>query len=137
MQVTLKNGLAGVALIFTIIFGSLATQAAESKLNGLLLNETRTRFGNEFYRHFCDAWGEPRIDFLYTVVVREIPDPRWGSIFSVDINGQEVYRKTIQPRSSQAWKEAGEAVSRARSALLELMHNEKSGGSEDLMGNGY
>ncbi len=125
------------ATIVTVIFIMVATPAkSQVEINGLIIDESRTVTGREFYREFFESWGEPTVDITYDIVIKEIPDARWGSMLSIDINGTTAWRKILQPRSGKAREEARASVPQVRRFLeyLRTSTEEKSG---DLVGDGY
>lgn len=106
-------------------------------MSGLLIDQTRTLFGREFFRHFSTAWGEPQTDFQYNLVVREIPDARWGSMIIIDVNGREVYRKRLAPRSGDVEQEVEKALPRVRRNFVYLMRADEAEAPADFKGEGY
>lgn len=109
---------------------------AQVEINGLIIDESRTITGREFYREFFERWGDPRVDYSYNIVIREIPDARWGSILSVEVNGMTAWRKIVRPRAGNSREEARESVPQVRRMLEYLKtSDEKSHG--DLAGEDY
>lgn len=111
--------------------------AEETEVNGLIIDQTRTRIGQDFYREFCTLWGEPKSDFRYNISINEIPDARWGSLIIVTVNGQEAYRNTLRPRSGLVEEEAPKAIERAKSYLAYLIRTNGNHDTADIRGNGY
>jgi curli production assembly/transport component CsgE len=110
---------------------------AQGALAGLLVDQTRTRIGQEFYRQFCANWGEPRIDFLYNIAIKEMPDARWGSLITVRVNNRVAYRGSLRPRSSQVGEEVHKAIIQVKKYLLYLVRTNGNHDTPDLRGNGY
>mgnify|MGYP001244682091 CR=1 FL=1 len=110
---------------------------ADPEVNGLLIDQTRTRIGQDFYRHFCTLWGNPNIPIRYNIVIKEIPDARWGSFIAVEVNGRPAYRTTLRPRSGGAEEAAKQAIPRVRGYLRYLIDTNGGQDTEDLKGDGY
>lgn len=110
---------------------------ANEEINGLLLDQTRTLLGHEFARQFAAKWVEPRSALSYNIVIREIPDPRWGSLLRVEVNGVEVDRRTLRPRAGGAEEAASESARKVRWYLGYVLKTNGDQGSADLQSNGY
>lgn len=129
-----RRGLAALAAGAWLMTGVPADGQVE--INGLIIDESRTMTGREFYRDFFERWGDPNLEFPYNIVIRELPDARWGSILSIDVNGTTVWRKVVRPRTGDARKEARESIPQVRRVLEHLRTiDEKRDG--DLVGDGY
>lgn len=114
-----------------------AALAEETEVNGLIIDQTHTRIGQDFSREFCTLWGDPQVDFRYNIGIKEIPDARWGSLIIVTVNGQEAYRNTLRPRSGLTEEEARKATAQVKSYLVYLIRTNGNHDTEDLKGNGY
>lgn len=115
----------------------IASQCVDAEINGLIVNQTRTLIGSEFYRHFCTLWGEPKVDYQYNITIMEIPDARWGSLMTIEVNGKIAYRKSIRPRSDKAKEEASHSIPQIRKFLMYLISTNGKNSSEDLQDEGY
>lgn len=109
--------------------------SAQVEINGLVIDASRTMTGREFYREFFEQWGEPKVDFPYNIVIREIPDARWGSMLMVEINGVTAWRKSVRPRAGNARDEARGSVSQVR-RVLEYLKDSEERQEGDLPGEG-
>jgi len=126
-----------LSFILLVSPAGFAANHGEAEINGLLIDQTRTLMGHEFYRHFCTLWGEPQVDFQYNVTIKEIPDARWGSLITVDVNGTTAYRKSLRPRSGKAEEEAKASISRVKKHLIYMIKTNGKQNSQDLKGNGF
>ncbi len=92
---------------------SLAAQSADSlqapsaspdprpstiTIDGLVLNETRTRMGTNFFDIFYSRWTPPENARNFTITVKEQPMPSLGTRVVVNLNGQPVFQTRLQPR---------------------------------------
>ena len=71
-------------------------------LGGLLLDETVTVLGHEFFSAYADAWRELDGDQRYSVTIFEIPTARFGSTIRVQAQGRIVYQALLKPNRDAA-----------------------------------
>ena len=84
-------------------------------LGGLILNETFSVVGNDFFQAFEEYWVEPEgISFSYTVSVGEEPAPRFGSRVVVEVGSTVLFRAFLRPNSRQTKTAARRAARRVR-----------------------
>lgn len=86
-------------------------------LTGLVVDETRTTIGRDFYDVFYEAWEAPEGSVNYTVVVEEQPVPSLGARVIVRINDDVAFDTRLQPRYDQIRQAALAAVSYAQRTL--------------------
>ena len=85
-----------------ILLVLLATpvRAQEDIIQGLVVDNTITRFGHDFYRHFTSRLTDTTsMDF--NLVVLERPSARWGSLVWVEYERRVLYRQFLQPNNNQ------------------------------------
>ena len=76
---------------------------------GLVLDETVTVLGHEFFSAYADAWRELDGDQRYSVTVSEVPTARFGSTIRVQAQGRMVYQSLLRP-NRQAAREVAQGV---------------------------
>ena len=86
-------------------------------ISGLVVDETRTTIGRDFYAVFYEAWEAPEGSVNYTVVVEEQPVPSLGTRVIVRINDDVAFDTRLQPRYDQVREAALAAVMYAQRAL--------------------
>ena len=86
-------------------------------ITGLVVDETRTTVGRDFYDVFYEAWQAPEGSVNYTVVVEEQPVPSLGTRVIVRINDDVAFDTRLQPRYDQVREAALAAVMYAQRAL--------------------
>lgn len=86
------------------------TQAADIDVGGLLINQTRTLAGQEFYRAFTTVWQAYDPDSVYTLVVEEKAGLRNGSQIVVLAYDKPVYRSFINFNPRKAAERGQEAA---------------------------
>lgn len=86
--------------------GVLAPQHKPADLNrpiqsdpydGVVVNETITLLGNDFYRSFVAAWRDKPLSDRYAITIRERPSVRWGTQVWVEFNRRRVYQSFLPP----------------------------------------
>ncbi|MFP8488066.1 CsgE family curli-type amyloid fiber assembly protein [Gracilimonas sp. Q87] len=83
-----------------------AEKAAEKKdlepfrmeVDGMVLDETISKIGRDFYNVFYQYWSPPEEAYNYTITITEKPAPSLGTIVSVKINDTYTYQSRLQPR---------------------------------------
>lgn len=113
--------------------------AAEEELmleiTGLIIEETMTRIGYEFYEYFFLFWEAPEVEVKdYNILISEKASPIWGSWVKVNIDDTTVWSKVIRPRS----EEIEDAVKQAIEATKQYLYNyeQYQFQTEDMVGTG-
>lgn len=86
-------------------------------INGLVVDETRTTIGRDFYDVFYDAWLAPENSINYTIAIEEQPVPGRGTRLIVRLNGEIAFDTRLLPRYEQIQQAALAAVGYTRRAL--------------------
>jgi len=113
--------------------------AAEEELmleiTGLIIEETMTRIGYEFYEYFFLFWEAPEVEVKdYNILISERASPMWGSWVKVNVDETTVWSKMLRPRS----EEIEDAVKQAIEATKQYLYNYKQYQfqTEDMVGTG-
>ncbi|WP_340104133.1 CsgE family curli-type amyloid fiber assembly protein [Rhodohalobacter sp. 8-1] len=86
---------------------------------GIVLDETRSKTGRDFYNAFYEAWSKWKGVENSVVRVAEKPGPGLGSIVYVEVNYEEIFELRLRP-GDQRTKQAGDvAAARTLSYLKE------------------
>ena len=82
---------------------------------GLLVNETFTVTGSQFYRAFYEAWSVPEAAATYnfTITVAEAPAPRLGTQLTVVLEGTTLFQSRLRPNTEGIKQMARQAAQRA------------------------
>jgi curli production assembly/transport component CsgE len=129
------------ALIFLLIFplalahGPSVWAQSEVEIEGLIIDQTRSKMGHDFYQEFVTSWEDPPGVRAYNIVIGEQNDPRLGNWVVLEI-GDSVYRALLKPRAEDIAQAASEAIAATRDYLLNLAENEKSLEEKDMKGKG-
>ncbi|MEJ8801236.1 CsgE family curli-type amyloid fiber assembly protein [Pontibacter sp. H249] len=75
------------------------TQASvDLEVDGLVVDETITKVGRDFYDIFLMQWEAPPMAKNFTVLVKEQPARGNGSLVSIAINDVLLFEQVLQPR---------------------------------------
>ncbi len=68
-------------------------------ISGLIVDETKTKVGGDFYYFFTNHW-EP-LPGNYTITLKELAEPRIGNIIFVSVNERLIFKRNVKPRSDE------------------------------------
>jgi curli production assembly/transport component CsgE len=85
----LLPGLLTALLIAAPVWGS------DDGLDGLVINQAATRFGQEFYVEFVKYWNEYQIVTPASLIVHERPSARWGSAIWIEYRGRNIFKRNV------------------------------------------
>lgn len=115
--------LAGIIML-TILTGIGAPFAGAQddglEFHGLILDQTRTMIGRNFYEYFSSQW-EPVDGIDYTITITEMADPLRGSVVEIRVNDTLTFRKNVSPRNDEIEEAARQGASRTRHFILNRM----------------
>ncbi len=131
----------GLILAVVLLLCFSVSWAQEEGLDGLLLDQTQTRAGHEFYRDFVTFWEAPEGIEGFNIFIGERASAQWGSWIWIKVNDMTVYRKMLKPQTQQIQEAAKEGVevvkrylfyrySEDKKRLEQLEHGDMSG--EDI-----
>jgi len=89
-----------------------AEQEIFRELDGMVHDETRSKFGRDFYDIFYRHWQSPPQASNYSIRIIEQPAPSLGSIIIVRVNDDETFKIRLQPKYDFV-EEAGKSAVRA------------------------
>lgn len=102
-----------------------AEQQIFLELDGLVMDETRSKIGRDFYDIFFQQWVAPPNSNNFTIVISEQPTPSLGSMVSVTVNGEQIFRYRLQPRYEVIEQVATYAVRFTHNYMQENKHQYK------------
>lgn len=86
--------------------------AAEDRLGALVVNQTVTVAGQEFFQHFVAAWREREMADRYSISITERPTARFGSQLWVEYAQRRVLQLQL-PASRSGLQALGERAAEA------------------------
>lgn len=113
-----------------------AEEGLMDEITGLIIEQTMTRIGYDFYEYFFLLWETPRMLGIrdYNIFINERASPMWGSWIWVDVNGATIWNKVLKPRSAEVEDAAKEAIEVTKQYLINYQQYQFQ--SEDLVGTG-
>jgi hypothetical protein len=113
-----------------------AEEELMDEITGLIMEQTMTKIGYEFYEYFFLLWEPPQEVGVkdYNIFIREMASPVWGSWVSVSVNGATIWNKVLRPRSAEVEDSAKEAIVVTQQYLYNYQQYQFQ--SEDLVGTG-
>jgi LysM repeat protein len=86
----------------------------------MVLDETRSKMGGNFYSAFYKHWETPEGARNSTITISEQPMPSMGTLVQVEIDNQIVFRNRLQPKYYQNEQAAKRAVQICRYRLQRM-----------------
>jgi len=68
------------------------------EVDGMILDETITKMGRDFYNIFYQYWQQPPEAYNFTIKISEQPAPTLGTMVSVKVNDTRTFHARLQPR---------------------------------------
>jgi curli production assembly/transport component CsgE len=90
----------------------IAVDPVDLEIDGLIIDETRTRIGRDFYEKFYTLWTAPFGVGDYSIFVEEQPPRGRSAAISVKVNEKLVSFHQLQPREEVLEEAAKLAVAR-------------------------
>jgi curli production assembly/transport component CsgE len=118
---------------------SLEEENGESislELDGLIIDETITKIGHDFYKYFHDYWNAPEGVTNYTLYISEKLMPGMGNLVIVEIDEKKVFQNRITPRDYVIEQTAKYATNRTNAYLKQYQLIQKQLEQEDMSGTG-
>lgn len=112
------------------------SSALDLEIDGLIVDNSVTKLGRDFYDLFMGQWEAPQGAKNYTITIRELPAMGISSIVIVEINDQQIIELPLQPRYDIIEEMASYAVGSCYQYLenYEQIQQELSG--DDMSGSG-
>ncbi len=118
-RLTLSLIVTTVLLIPAIAQEGYDADDAGLEIDGLIVDETRTRMGSDFYDLFYTHWEEPPDARHFTIIITEEPIPQMGTRMTLKVNDQSVAQFVLQPRYEVIEELAKQSVQFLRQHLIE------------------
>ena len=115
---------------------SASTMEDFLEIDNLIVAETVTKIGNDFYDSFYNSWEPPANTPSFTIIISEKPYPGRGNLIIVNINDLDIFQRFVTPRYDEIVEVAGYAVNAAKNYLISYEDIQKQLNDEDLVGSG-
>ena len=115
---------------------AVSEEAKISEINGLVVDETITKAGRDFYEVFYGQWEAPASAMSYTIFIKELPLAGRGSQVMIYMDDTEVFNQAVQPRYEVIEEMAAYAVSLVTHYVVNYESMSRELGNEDQQGSG-
>lgn len=92
------------------VVGGVQDGLQRMEIDGLVVDETQTKLGQDFYAGFYSYWQPPEGAINYTITVQEQPMPNIGTRVIVSVNDEVAFQTQLQPREDVVDGAARQAV---------------------------
>ncbi len=108
----------------------------ELEIDGLIVDDTKTKSGKDFYDIFYSLWIPPAKARNYSITISEKPYRMNNTLIEVSINENMVYQSVLQPRQDIVESQSNEAISYSQDYLQNYEEIMNMINGEDLSGSG-
>lgn len=112
------------------------TNDYEIEIDGLLVDDTKTKMGKEFYDLFYSSWEAPAGAKNYTITISEKPFRLTSTLIVVSINETPVYQSILQPRLDIIEALSLESVATTQGYLANYEEIMRQLNGDDMSGSG-
>lgn len=113
-----------------------ATTFSDLEIDGLIIDETRSKVAHNFYEYFYNKWTPPLNAKGYLITIREMPSRGLASRISIEINGENLVERALEPRDEVLEQTAAQLVNAIRNHLEKQQNVANQIGNEDTSGSG-
>lgn len=106
------------------------------ELDGLIIDETISKIGHDFYKYYQDYWRPPEGVKNYTIYIGEKLMPGMGNLVYIKIDDQKVFENRITPKDYTIEKTAQYATNRIRAYLEQTLLIQQQLEEGDMSGTG-
>jgi len=108
----------------------------ELEIDGLLVDDTKTKAGKDFYDLFYSGWEVPVSAKNYSITISEKPYRLTTTLIVISINNDIVYQDVLQPRQDMIEAQSQDAISTTQNYLANYEEITKQLNGDDMNGNG-
>ncbi len=112
------------------------TNDYEIEIDGLLVDDTKTKTGKEFYDLFYNGWEPPSGAKNYSITISEKPFRLTSTLIVVSINDTPVYQSVLQPRQDIVEGLSVDAIMTTQSYLANYEEIMRQLNGDDMAGSG-
>ncbi|MDD4968613.1 MAG: CsgE family curli-type amyloid fiber assembly protein [Paludibacter sp.] len=108
----------------------------EIEIDGILVDDTKTKAGKEFYDQFYNNWEAPEAARNYSITISEKPFRLTTTMIVISINDDIVYQDILQPRQDLIESQKDDAISTTQNYLVNYEEIIKQLNGDDMAGTG-
>jgi len=121
-------------VISNLLFSPLCHANSEVEIGGLLLDNTKSRLGRDFYFKFSQLWNDiPNTQGINVQITEQIV-PRAGTKLKLLLNGRIIYVTHFGRRQSPVKKKVEQAIFILIDAMSQTQYDQNN---IDMAGNGW
>ncbi len=109
---------------------------SDIEIDGLVIDETQSKLGREFYERFYAAWRAPTGAHNFTIIINERLLPSFGTQLTLKVNDTDIFQRFLQPREELIEEAVSTAVATAQDFLKNYDQMQKDVQGHDMKGNG-
>lgn len=106
------------------------------EIGGLIIDDTRSKIGRDFYDLFYGKWTDPVDAPSFSITIKELPARGRVSRVAIEVDGNVVIQRMVQPRQDVMEILATQSVSIVKNYLSKKKEMNKELESEDQSGSG-
>ena len=119
-----------------VIKQPVKSKDVEIEIDGLLVDDTKTKAGKDFYDLFYNEWEAPVDAKNFTITVSEKPFRLTSTLIVISINEDIVYQSILQPRQDLVEAQAEEGIETTQNYLANYEEITKQLNGDDMAGTG-
>lgn len=124
-------------LVILVLFTPSSRATNEVEIGGLLLDNTKSRLGHDFYFKFSQLWHDiPNTQGINVQIIEQIV-PRAGTKLSLVLNSRVIYVTHFGRRQSPVKEKVEQAVFILIDAMSQPQYNQYNQDNIDMAGNGF
>ena len=108
----------------------------EIEIDGLLVDDTKTKAGKDFYDLFYNRWEAPASAKNYSITLSEKPFRLTSTLIVISIDDDIVYQDILQPREELIEAQTADAISVTQNYLAHYAEITKQLNGDDQAGSG-
>jgi len=106
------------------------------EIDGLIIDETRTKSARDFYELFYGKWTAPYGAKDFTINIKELPSRGRSARIVISVNDREIFQRFLQPRYDVIEMMVNQAIYHVGRYLSKNESVKKQMGQEDHKGSG-
>jgi|GEM_PF-658862 len=115
---------------------SLDEEDKSIDLGGLIIDETISKVGQDFYRYFNNQWNAPGTSKNFNIYISEKPTPGMGNMIIIKINYEEIFKNRISPQQQVIESLVEYAINQSQQYIMNYEKIKKQLEGEDMSGTG-
>ncbi|MGE5499932.1 MAG: CsgE family curli-type amyloid fiber assembly protein [Syntrophothermus sp.] len=105
-------------------------------IDGIIVDETITKIGRDFYEMFYNNWEAPEGAKSYSIFISEKPQPRLMTLITIRINDYEIFQEFLHPRYNIIEENVSAALEQCTAFLQDYEEIVKELEAHELKGSG-